>query len=107
MLGMSRTVRNGKTVFFEYLRIVEEDDGWIGLIASPAGQETARFRMSDSGPQHVTFENPDHDFPQVIGYRLAADGHLLGRITGTVDGETRTVDFPMSRIACQGVAEDE
>lgn len=107
MLGMNRTVRNGKTVFFEYLRIVEEDDGWIGLIASPAGQETARFRLSDFGPQHVVFENPDHDFPQLISYRLTAEGHLLGRITGTENGEARTVNFPMSRIACRDIALDK
>lgn len=100
MLGMSRTVRDGKTVFFEFLRIVEEEDGWSGLIASPAGQETARFKMIDLDTQQVVFENPHHDFPQRIMYRLTADGKLLGRIDGNVDGSPRTVEFPMTRAAC-------
>jgi len=100
MLGVSRTERNDKTVFFEFLRIVEEEDGWSGLIASPAGQETARFEMIDFGTDQVVFENPDHDFPQRITYRLTADGKLLGRIEGNVNGAPRTVDFPMTRVAC-------
>jgi hypothetical protein len=100
MLGMSRTVRDGKTVFFEFLRIVEEDDGWTGLIASPAGQETARFELVDLGPKLVVFENPNHDFPQRISYRLTADGNLHGRIEGQQNGETRSAEFPMTRAAC-------
>lgn len=100
MLGVSRTVRDGKTVFFEFLRIVEEEDGWSGLIAAPAGQETARFKMIDLGTQQVVFENPEHDFPQRIIYRLTADGKLLGRIEGNVNGSPRTVEFPMTRVAC-------
>ena len=61
MLGMSRTVSGGKTVAFEYLRIVEEEDGWIVLIASPSGQETARFRMVSMSEYDVVFENKEHD----------------------------------------------
>jgi len=101
MLGMNRTVRDGKTVSFEFLRIVEEPDGWTGLVASPAGQETARFRMISWSPTEVVFENPDHDFPQRIGYRLIGAGKLLGHIAGTVDGTPRVADFPMTRTACE------
>lgn len=100
MLGMNRTVKDGKTVFFEFLRIVAEEDGWIGLIASPAGQETARFRMISWSSSEVVFENPHHDFPQRIMYRLHGDGKLLGRIEGTVDGKERAADFPMTRTTC-------
>jgi hypothetical protein len=96
----ARREQDGKTVFFEFLRIVEEEDGWSGLIASPAGQETARFKMIDLGAHQVVFGNPDHDFPQRITYRLTADGKLLGRIEGNVNGSRQTVEFPMTRVAC-------
>ncbi len=100
MLGMSRTVSGGKTVAFEYLRIVEQEDGWIGLIASPSGQETARFRMVSISENDVVFENKEHDFPQRIVYRLIGNGKLLGRIEGIVDGAERGADFPMTRTNC-------
>ena len=101
MLGMSRTVSGGNTVAFEYLRITEEEGGWIVLIASPSGQETARFRMVSMGTNEVVFENLEHDFPQRIIYRLIASGKLLGRIEGVVDGAQRSADFPMTRADCE------
>ena len=100
MLGMSRTVSGGKTVAFEYLRIVEQEDGWFGLIASPSGQETARFKMVGISENEVVFENKEHDFPQRIVYRLIGNGKLLGRIEGIVDGAERGADFPMTRTNC-------
>ncbi len=100
MLGMSRIVSGGKTVAFEYLRIAEED-GWTVLIASPSGQETARFKLVSMSATKVVFENPDHDFPQRIIYRLNGEGNLLGRIEGKVDGVARAADFPMTKTRCR------
>ena len=102
MLGMMRTVRDGRTVGFEFLRIEAGDDGDTWLTASPSGQETARFRLVSASVHEVAFENPQHDFPQRISYRLLAPGRLLGRISGTIDGEQRTVEFPMTRMPCAG-----
>jgi hypothetical protein len=48
----------------------------------------------------VVFENKEHDFPQRIIYRLVANGKLLGRIEGVVDGAERSADFPMTRTNC-------
>ena len=105
MLGMNRIVSGGKTISFEFMRIVEEEDGWIGFIASPSGQETARFKLVSMNASKVFFENPKHDFPQRIIYRLDSDGDLIGRIEGEVDGVERAADFPMTRTKCG--SEDE
>ena len=101
MLGMNRTVRDSKTVAFEFMRIVEQDDGGLEFIASPSGQAMASFLMVSVKDREVIFENPDHDFPRRIIYRLLSDGDLLGRIEGTIDGKERAVDFPMKRTECQ------
>jgi hypothetical protein len=100
MLGMNRIVSGGKTITFEFMRIVEEEDGWIGFVASPSGQETARFKLVSMNASKVIFENPKHDFPQRIIYRLDSDGDLIGRIEGEVDGVERAADFPMTRTRC-------
>ncbi len=101
MIGMSRSVRDGKTVAFEFIRIVEQEDGGLEFIASPSGQKTTSFAMVSLGDREVVFGNSDHDFPQRIIYRLTSDEDLLGRIEGTIDGEERAVDFPMKRIDCE------
>jgi hypothetical protein len=100
MLGINRTVRNGTTVAFEFMRIIEDDQGEIVFIASPSGQETARFVLTSISKSELVFENPDHDFPQRIIYRLADKDTLVGRIEGNVSGVDRAVDFPMTRISC-------
>lgn len=101
MFGVSRSVRNGETVAFEFIRIVEQEDGGLQFIASPSGQSTASFSMLSMGDREVIFENPDHDFPQRIIYRLMSDEDLLGRIEGTIDGKERAIDFPMKKIDCE------
>ena len=100
MFGVSRTVVDGKTFAFEYLRIVTDEDGGVALISSPSGQKTARFEMVSLSRQEVVFENLEHDFPQRIIYRLNSDNNLDAHIEGTIDGQSKRVNFPMTRISC-------
>lgn len=100
LFGVSRVVRGPKTVAWEFMRIVETEDGGVDFIASPSGQAAARFRLVEMSPERVVFENPEHDFPQRVIYQLLDDDRLLGRIEGTVEGELRSVDFPMRRERC-------
>lgn len=100
MLGLARTVRDGRTVAVEFLQIRERDDGTAELIALPSGQGETRFRLLESSSRHVLFENPDHDFPQRVSYRLDAPGHLSAAIEGEESGRTRRVSFPLRRVPC-------
>jgi hypothetical protein len=99
MMGMSRTVAGGKTVDSETVVIRQTGSG-IAYVAKPAGQAEASFAMVAANSTEVTFENPAHDFPQRIIYRLNPDGSLHARIEGTRDGKVRGVDFPMKRGKC-------
>ena len=38
MLGMSRTVKDGKTLAYEFMRIEQNPDGTIDFTAKPSGQ---------------------------------------------------------------------
>jgi len=106
MLGMSRTVRNSRTVAYEYMQIRQSDDGRIEYTAMPSGQPAASFAMVGLSDSEVIFENLDHDFPQRIIYRLQKDGNLEASIEGDVDGQARTVAFPMRSIPCRPPAPD-
>ena len=100
MLGMTHTVTDGKTSAFEFMRIVQDENGEIYFVANPSGQQEARFKLVRSGERDVTFENPEHDFPHRVIYRLEPDGSLVGRIEGVSKGRVRAVDFPLKRVAC-------
>ncbi len=98
MLGMARTIRGDSLSGYELVVIQEVGDA-IHYVAHPVGQPTAVFPLKEMSETSVVFENPDHDFPQRIGYTLRADS-LLAWIEGTQNGETRRVGFPYRRTAC-------
>ncbi|RXK56266.1 hypothetical protein ESB00_10440 [Oleiharenicola lentus] len=100
MLGMSRTVAKGKVVEHEFLQIRSGPGGELYYVALPARQKEATFKVATQSETEVVFENKEHDFPQVIGYRLNADGSLLAWIEGPrADGTTRRVEYAYRRIA--------
>ena len=99
MLGMSHTVAEGRTREFEFMRIVQEENGDIFFVAMPSGQKEARFKLMMASAREVRFENPEHDFPQRIIYRREGDS-LVGRIEGTSKGQAKAIDFPLNRVAC-------
>ncbi|MFZ6874627.1 DUF6265 family protein [Undibacterium sp. Di27W] len=99
MLGMGRTVRKGKTVAWEFMRILENADS-LTFTAIPSGKPEASFQLLSLDKQRVVFENPRPEFPQRVIYQLNADGSLLGRIEGKIKDQEKGIDFPMQKIPC-------
>jgi hypothetical protein len=100
MLGMGRTVRDGKLVEYESV-VLREEDGKLAYEAHPSGQPSAVFLSKTLDESSVVFENPTHDYPQRVGYRRDGDA-LLAWIDGTANGKARRVDFPYRRVGCAG-----
>ena len=96
MLGMSRTVVDGRTREYEFVRIMAVE-GRLAYIAKPSGQAEATFPVKTLEDGLVVFENPAHDFPQRVIYRRNTDGTITARIEGTIKGEARGRDFPYRR----------
>ena len=99
MLGMSRTVSGGKATEFEFLQIRQQASD-ISYIAKPSGQTETAFKLIRNSDKEAVFENPSHDFPQRVIYRLQPDGSLVARIEGKTNAGERGIDFPMKRATC-------
>jgi len=97
MLGMSRAVANEKTVEYEFIVLRQDANGDIFYVAKPSGQPEASFKLTRGSATEAVFENPEHDFPQRISYKLNPDGTLLAAIDGTKAGKIRRVEFPYKR----------
>ena len=91
MLGVSRTVRGEKMVGFEYLRIVERDDGLV-YGAQPGGSPPTEFVLSELKNQRAVFVNPRHDYPQRIVYELSKEGVLKASI-GFAIGRLQSFEY--------------
>jgi hypothetical protein len=100
LLGLGRTVKEGKTVEFEFMQIRAGSDGKITFFAQPSGQSPASFPVLRLSETEVVFEDLQHDFPQRVAYRLDSKTHLTARIEGTRDGALRVIEFPMNRVSC-------
>lgn len=100
LLGMSRTVKNGKTTAWEFVQI-REVDGQLAYVAKPHNQPEASFKLASLEGSSAVFENPQHDFPQRIIYKREGD-KLQARIEGTMNGKARGKDFPLQRVSCEG-----
>lgn len=100
LLGVSRTVRGGRTAGFEFMELRTLEDGRIAFIAHPSGQATTTFPLLRMSETEAVFENPDHDFPQRIAYAKAGDSGLRARIEGLRGGSLRVIEFAMERVSC-------
>jgi hypothetical protein len=97
MLGMSRTVSQGRTVEYEFLLLRVEANGDINYVAKPSGQAEAAFKLMRASAVEAVFENLQHDFPQRITYTLKDGGQLTAAIEGTKNGKTRRIEFNYQR----------
>ncbi len=93
MLAVSRTLRDGLMSAFEFLCIVERDGGLV-YTAMPNGRSPATdFTLTKIDATSATFENPAHDFPQMIRYTKRADGSLEAAISGAGGQKPQTFVF--------------
>jgi hypothetical protein len=100
LLGVGRTIRDGRTLEYEFLRLHEDELGRVIYTATPSGQKETSFvasRVSESG---ATFENPAHDFPQKITYTRTSGGSMVVRVEGGRLGNNRSFELSFTRVPC-------
>jgi hypothetical protein len=107
MLGVSRTIRQGKTAEFEFMQLRQLDDGALALIAQPSGRAPTVFKAISLRGMEAVFENPEHDFPQRISYARPEESRLAVSLQGLHNGTVRTVEFAFLRVSCDAETAQE
>jgi hypothetical protein len=97
LLGLSRTLRDGRMASFEFLRIGDVD-GVPTYLAQPGGRPPTAFKRSDGGERWVRFENPSHDFPTRIEYRR--EGEALQAVVGGKGRDGKDTSFTLDFVRC-------
>ena len=96
MVGMHRTVRDGRMVEFEFFRI-EAQNGVLAYLSQPGGRSPATpFTLKTLERERVVFENLAHDFPQRLIYWKDGDA-LRARIEGPMNGKERSMEWRWTR----------
>ena len=99
MLGVSRTTSAKGLVEYE-LTLIRERDGRLEYEAHPSGQAVTVFRAVAATADSAVFSAPEHDYPQVVGYRRVGTDSVIAWIDGTSRGKQRRIEFPYQRVAC-------
>ena len=76
MLGMSRTVRAGRTTSTEFVALRPVNGGFV-YEANPSGQQPTAFPATTISADRAVFENPAHDYPRRIVYERKGDSALI------------------------------
>lgn len=98
--GTSYLLKGKDTVVLESLRLVEEQDGlfYIPTVADQNNGQPVRFDCKTNSGSEITFENPRHDFPQLISYKKLNNDALVAKISGLENGQKHEQSFPMQRV---------
>ena len=94
--GQGIVIQNGDTIFSENTYILEMD-GNIFYKVVIGKRKPVLFKMTSLTDSEVVFENPEHDNPKKILYRIQPDGSLYAMTEGDEKGQSAKDEFNMVR----------
>lgn len=98
--GESYYFQNEKdTLHNEQIELVQEGEHLIyrATVKGENNDEAVPFQMTKDGDSLLVFENPKHDYPQKIEYKLLKNGSLVATISGKQSGKISSESYPMNR----------
>lgn len=100
-IGLSYYIQNKKdTIHNEQVELMQNGEHLIytTTIKGENNDSPIPFQMTKDEDSLLVFENPKHNFPRKIEYKLAKNNILTAKITGKLNGKSNTQSYPMKRI---------
>ncbi|MDI9312633.1 MAG: DUF6265 family protein [Limnohabitans sp.] len=94
--GVSYIMKGNDTIFNENVLLEQRNDS-LFYDVSVNGQDETYFYLTKSSKKEVTFENPKHDFPTKITYKLISQDSIIATISGKIKGKEKSVTYPMHK----------
>ncbi|UHO40169.1 hypothetical protein H5J24_09320 [Chryseobacterium capnotolerans] len=99
--GKSYYLKNKDTLLFESVRLIEKDKKlhYIVSVKHQNHELPVDFAAKEiKDPTSLVFENPAHDFPQMIAYKKQGKDSLAAEISGIMNGKMTSQKFPMRKV---------
>lgn len=99
-VGQSYYIQNKKdTLHDEQIELVQDSDHLIYKTAVKGENNDAPipFQMTKDEDSLLVFENPKHDYPQKIQYKLLKNGSLIATVSGKQNGKNSLENYPMTK----------
>jgi len=88
------------TLRTELVSIIKEKDEvfYQAQVFDQNNSQPVRFLLVHQSDSILSFENKDHDFPQLIEYKFIDDTSLRATISGMVDDNLKRIEFHYHKI---------
>lgn len=96
LVGASYFINEKDTLFAETVRLEQQKNDLFYIVSVPNQNEEkpVAFKLTSSTTDFLVFENPEHDFPKKITYKLVTKDSLFAEISG--DGKSQ--GFPFRKV---------
>ena len=88
------------TVFSETVSLEDRLDTlrYIVTVPNQNQEKPVAFILTKATENELLFENPEHDFPQKISYKLIGNDSLVAEVSAIVKGKEKKEIFRMKKI---------
>ncbi|MCB0426178.1 MAG: hypothetical protein KDD16_02555 [Mangrovimonas sp.] len=91
-LGHGFVMIENDTVWEEVMELSKNDSGWFLEVKTPGNIDNVIFNMTEKDTVSFTVENPTHDFPKVIAYKVEDE-----KLKATVLADSLSIEFEFER----------
>lgn len=99
MLGVARTITKGRMSEYEFV-VLRPKGSSLEYAVRVGESPVVVFTSTSLSASEVIFENPAHDFPKRIGYKLAGPDLLDGWIDGGAGSKGPRITYTYRRSPC-------
>ncbi len=93
LAGMGITMQGSDTVFVEKLNIVEKEGSTYYVADVSSNSSPTYFKITTLDNTSFVSENPEHDFPKKIAYKLEGI-----KMTATISGDGKAIPFLFKKV---------
>lgn len=99
-VGKSYSVLGKDTILNETIQLIfDRENIWYKVqVHNQNAGKTVLFRLTKCQGSVFIFENPEHDYPQKIGYRRIGNDKILAWIEGQENGKLNKSEWAMRRV---------
>ncbi len=96
--GMSFRLDGNDTLITELLTLAATDSGTFYIADVAHNPEPTSFKMSTASTDMAVFENPEHDFPTRISYKMLTPDSVVAIVEGDQNGEMTGFEIHYERV---------
>lgn len=99
-VGESYYIINEKdTIHDEQIELMQDGEHLIytATVTGENNDEPISFQMTKDEDSLLVFENPKHDYPQKIEYRLKKNNSIVATVSGKLKGKVSSESYPMTK----------